>query len=261
MRDKVLLVTGSTGIGASTAALAAQAGAHVCVVSRTEANCRGLAERLSEAGGSCMHAVADLTQADQVAAAVESCCSTYGRIDAVYNVAGISSSKYGDGPIHECTEAGWDMVLTANVKSMYLMCRAVIGQMLKQPIGADGVRGVVLNMASVLGVAPHPERFKTHGYAASKGAIIAMSRSMAGYYAPHKIRVNVIAPGLTDTPMASRAVQNSETVAAMKSKQPLTDGVMDVDDVARASLFLLGGDARAITGDVLVVDGGWCVSP
>src|SRR4029453_3127621 len=98
------------------------------------------------------------------------------------------------------TEEGWDATLDANVKSMFLMCRAALGQMMAQPVAPNGLRGAILNMASVLGFSPQAQHFATHAYAASKGAILAMSKSMAAYYAPHKLRVHAIAPALARPP-------------------------------------------------------------
>ena len=83
---------------------------------------------------------------------------------------------------------------------------------------------------------------------------------MAAYYAPHKIRVNVIAPSLVRTPMSQRAQENPEILALMKTKQPLCEDLIDAEEVARAALFLLGDDSRVITGEVLTVDAGWTVS-
>jgi NAD(P)-dependent dehydrogenase (short-subunit alcohol dehydrogenase family) len=258
--DKAYLITGSTGIGGATGRLAAETGIRVFVVSRTEEHCRTLAEEIAAAGGTAAYSAADLTEAAAVEQAVQACVAEFGRIDALFNVAGISGRRFGDGPIHECTEAGWDTTLDTNAKSMFLMCRAVVRQMLAQPVGGNGLRGTILNMASVLGFSPEPRFFATHAYAASKGAIIAMSRSMAAYYAPHKIRVNVIAPSLIRTPMSQRAQENPDIRNRMKTKQPLCEDLIEAQEVARAALFLLGDDSRVITGDLLTVDAGWSVS-
>ena len=115
-------------------------------------------------------------------------------------------------------------------------------------------------MASVLGYAPQAQHFATHAYATSKGAILGMSRSMAAYYAPHKIRVNVIAPALIRTPMSARAQGDAAILKLMKTKQPLVEDLIDAKDVARTAIFLLSDDARCVTGDTLSVDAGWCVS-
>ncbi len=248
---KSVLITGSTGIAEATALRAVEAGARVFVVSRTPENAEALARKC---GGRFL--AADLTESGAAERAVAAC----GPVDALFNVAGISGRKFGDGPMHECTEEGWDRTLDANAKSMYLMCRAALNQMLKQPVGANGLRGTILNMASVLGFSPQAGHFASHAYAASKGAILGMSKAMAAYYAPHKIRVNVIAPALVRTPMSTRAQTDPAVLDLMKTKQPLAEDLIEADDIARAAVFLLGDDSRMITADALTVDAGWCVS-
>jgi len=255
LQNKVCLITGSTGIGAATARLASSEGALVYVVSRDEESCRALAEEIG-----CSYHVADLTLSEAVDRAVAGCLARHNRIDALFNVAGISGRRFGDGPIHECSDEGWDVTMETNVKSMFLMCRAVVRQMLDQPVGENGLRGVILNMASVLAFSPEPKFFATHAYAASKSAIIGLTEAMAAYYTPSKIRVNAIAPGLTRTPMSQRAQQNPKLLEFIKTKQPLAEDLIEADDVARAALFLLSDDARNITGEILSVDAGWRVS-
>jgi NAD(P)-dependent dehydrogenase (short-subunit alcohol dehydrogenase family) len=115
-------------------------------------------------------------------------------------------------------------------------------------------------MASVLGWSPSPYHFDTYAYAATKGGILAMSRLAAARYAADGIRVNVIAPGLIDTPMATRAVQAPAVRQFLRTKQPLTGGPGQPGDCAEAAVFLCSDAARFITGAVLPVDGGWCVS-
>ena len=256
LRDKVLLITGSTGIAAATAEAAAGVGARVVVVSRTEEHLRELAGRVPG-----LETVAgDLVRAETAEEAVRRCVERHGRLDAVFNVAGISGRRRGDGPLHECTEEGWDLTLDTNVKSMFLVCRAALREMIGQPVAPNGLRGAILNMSSVLGFSPQARHFATHAYAASKGAILGMSRALAAYYGPQRIRVNVIAPALVRTPMSARAQADPEVLELMRAKQPLVEDLIDANDVARAALFLLGDDAKAITGDTLVVDAGWCVS-
>jgi NAD(P)-dependent dehydrogenase (short-subunit alcohol dehydrogenase family) len=251
LEDKVVLITGSTGIAAAAAELAVAEGARVVVASRTAEHGEELARRTG-----CAFVQADLVRPGAAAEVV----ARLDRLDALFNVAGISGRKFGDGPLHECTEEGWDVTLDTNAKSTFLVCRAALGKMLAQPVGPNGLRGTILNMASVLGFSPRSDHFATHAYAASKGAILALSKAMAAYYAPRKIRVNAIAPALVRTPMSARAQGDPDVLRLMKTKQPLAEDLIDPAEVARAAVFLLSDASRMITGDTLVVDAGWSVS-
>lgn len=108
----------------------------------------------------------------------------------------------------------------------------------------------------------HPQReyFATVGYAASKGAVEAMTLSFEAYYAPAGIRINVIAPGLVRTPMTARAQGDPRLLKYPAGKQPLTQGLLSPDDIAKTACFLLRKDSSPITGQVVTVDGGWAVS-
>jgi NAD(P)-dependent dehydrogenase (short-subunit alcohol dehydrogenase family) len=255
-----LLITGATGIAAATAKLAAQAGASIFIVSLREEDCAFLANEIKASGGACEFHVGDLLHETTAVNTVQACVQRFGRIDALFNVAGISGRKFGDGPLHECTENGWDVTMDTNAKTTFLMCRETIKQMLQQDVNDVGSRGAILNMASVLAFSPEPRHFAAHAYAASKGAIISLSKAMASYYAPHKIRVNTIAPGLIRTPMSQRAQENPAIVEFMKTKQPLVADLLEADDVAQAAMFLLSNASRCTTGEVLTVDGGWHLS-
>lgn len=254
------MLTGTTGIAASTARLAACSGARVCVVGIDVESGDALADQLRSTGAESRFVRANVTVPAAVDAAVSECVAQFGCVDALFNVAGISGRGFGDGPVHECTEEAWAITLESNLKSVFLMCRAVIRRMLEQPIKENGLRGTVLNMASVLAYSPEPSYFATHAYAASKAAVIGLTRSMAAYYAAHRIRVNAIAPGLARTPMSRRAQQSAEIATFMHAKQPLVADLIEAESVARAALFLLSDDAHVITGELLGVDAGWSVS-
>lgn len=260
LRGKTLLIAGTTGIAAAAARLAATAGARIFLTSRTPAHGEELRDELRADGGSAEFLAQDLTADGAADRIVQATITAFARLDAVFNVAGISGRRYGDGPAHECTGEGWDVVMDTNARAMFLLCGAILRQMLTQDPGGNGLRGSILNMASVLGWSPSPRYFATHAYAASKAAIIGFSRAMAAHYAPHRIRVNVIAPALVKTPMSARAQTDPRILQFMKTKQPLTGEMLEAEQVARAAIFLLGDAAAAITGDVLTVDGGWCVS-
>ena len=260
MNSKVYIITGSSGIAAETIKLAVVLGAKVFYIGRNIDHCEQLLHDIHESGFDADYMVGDLTHPNVAIDLVQKCVEKHGRIDGLYNVAGISGRRFGDGPIHECTEEGWHTTLNTNVTTQYRMCREVVRQMLTQEPDSDGLRGTILNMASILGLSPEPKFFSTIAYAAAKGAIISMSQSMAAKYSLNKIRVNTIAPGLALTRMSVRASQNDEIVNFMKIKQPLIEAVMDAKDVANASIFLLSSQSKTITGDVLKVDAGWSIS-
>jgi NAD(P)-dependent dehydrogenase (short-subunit alcohol dehydrogenase family) len=248
---RVLLITGSTGIAEATALQATERGDSIFVISRNETHCLDLCARLQNAG----YYACDLRDERSVQDALTACLNRFGAIDAVFNVAGISGRSFGDGPLHECSTEGWTATLDTNLKSMFLVCRGVLKYWLGAARG-----GTILNMSSVLAFSPQAQYFATHAYAATKGAIISMSLAMAAYYAPQKIRVNVIAPALVRTPMSARAQTSPELLEFIAHKQPLSGGMLEAEDVARAALFLLGEDSRHMTGQVITVDGGWTVS-
>lgn len=257
---RTCLVTGSTGMAGATGHALAAEGASVFVVSRTPENAQKLAGSIKDGGGRAAWHAADLTDEEAVEAAVAACMEAFGRLDAVFNVAGISGRRFGDGPLHELSLSGWQTVMTANAASLFLVSRAAVRRMLTQERDATGLRGTILNMSSVLARHPSPKFFATHAYAASKGAIEALSLAAAASYAPEGIRINVIAPALVATPMSQRAQKNPDVRAYLAEKQALTGGVIEANDVTGTALYLLSDDSRAVTGQVIAVDAGWSVS-
>ncbi|MDO8348722.1 MAG: SDR family oxidoreductase [Planctomycetota bacterium] len=257
---RVWLIAGTTGIAAAAAEQAAATGVSLCLTGRSPDHGEELRDRLRRTGARAEFVQADLTEPGAPDRIVTACVAAFGRLDAAFNVAGISGRRFGDGPAHECTPEGWDTVMNTNARGLFLLCGAQLRQLRSQPVRPPGLRGAILNMASVLAWSPSPSHFATHAYAASKAAIVGFSRAMAAHYAPEKIRINVIAPALVRTPMSQRAQQDDRILHFMKTKQPLVGDFIEADQVARAALFLLSDDAAAITGDVLSVDGGWCVS-
>jgi NAD(P)-dependent dehydrogenase (short-subunit alcohol dehydrogenase family) len=235
----VLLITGTTGIAAAAAA---------------EARARGIAVF---AAGLPEY---DFTETEQAERAVAECVARHRRIDGLFNVAGASGRSRGDGPLHEISDEGWAFTIDANLGTMYRVTRAVLARMRIQEPDTQGLRGSIVNMTSVLAFDPEPERFATHAYAAAKGAAIALTKSLASYYAGDGIRVNGIAPGLTRTPMSDRAQRDPGMASWIARKQPLSHGFLEASEVAQAALYLLAPESRAITGQILVVDGGWTIA-
>jgi NAD(P)-dependent dehydrogenase (short-subunit alcohol dehydrogenase family) len=248
--DEVLLITGSSGIAAAVARMWA-AEDPVFIFGVNENECRALAEELDDAA----YAVVNVRDEAAIKNGISECLHRYGKIDSLMNVAGISARSLGDGPLHQCTSDAWDTVMDLNAKGTFLMCREVLSLWTK-----NRQAGVILNTGSVLARHPQRDYFATAGYAASKGAIEAMSVAAAAYYAPEGIRINVIAPGLVHTPMTARAQANPEITEYITHKQPLRKGMLTAEDIAKTACFLLRKDSSPITGQILAVDAGWTVS-
>jgi len=260
MAGRTALITGSTGIAQASAELFAAQGAQVFLVSRTEEHCRTLVDSLTERGGVAGWFVANLEDEAATDAAVAAAVERFGRLDALFNVAGGSGRRFGDGPVHDMTLEGWERTMSLNARTHVTTSRAVLRRMLEQPPDADGSRGAILNMASILAFSPVPELFPTHAYAAAKGTIVTLTQSMAAFYVRQGIRVNAVAPSLTTSRMSVRAAADAPTQEFARLRQPLAGGFLPASDIADAALFLLSRESRSITGQVLLVDGGWSVT-
>lgn len=254
MHNKTVFITGvGSGIGRASAMLFAAEGARVAALDLNADEGQATVDAIKRAGGEAIFIQANVTKEVEVQAAVAQAIGAYDRIDMAFNVVGASGRKHGDGPVHECTEAGWDWTIDVNLKSIFLCCKHLVQHML------DNGGGAIVNLASVLGMVGGDEDFGTHAYATSKGGIISLTRSMASYYAPQKIRTNVICPGLIATGMSTRAQSNEHIRSRLKTLQPLTSDFGAPEDVAHAALYLLSDQAAFVTGAVLTVDGGWTV--
>ncbi len=248
LKDKRCVIVGATtGIGLAAARRFLEEGARLVVAGLD----RGQVQQLS---GDCYFHPCDVTAAAQVESLFTKAIERLGGLDVLYHVAGASGRRYGDGSLHECSDEGWQATIDANLKTLFLTNRAAVRLFLKQGSG-----GTILNMSSVLALSPSPRYFDTVAYTASKGGIIALSRQAAARYAGDKIRVNVLAPAVIDTPMAGRAVSDPAIHAFLQSKQPFGPGPGSAEDCADAAVFLCSEEARFITGVVLPIDGGWMV--
>lgn len=249
-----LLVGGTGGLGLAAARRFLDEGARLVLAGNHAETGLAAAQSLS-AFGRCTFHLCDATQPDQVEDLFAQAIAQLGGLDVLYHLAGGSGRGQGDGPLHECSDEGWRFTLDVNLTSVFRTNRAAIRHWLNH-----GRPGVILNLASVLALAPAPHHFDTCAYAAAKGAIISLSRQAAARYATSGIRVNVLAPGLIDTPMARRAVTDPDIAHYLTTKQPLPGGPGLPEDCAEAAVFLSSDAARLLTGVVLPVDGGWCVS-
>ena len=253
LHGRAILITGTTGIAAATAERAAAEGARVFVTSRDGEHARALGERLP--GGA--WATTELTDEAAVDRLVTDVEERFGRIDGLFSVAGGSGRRFGDGPIHALTGDAWEATAALNLRTQVLALGRVARAMREQSPDASGLRGSILILGSITTEAPVPELFGTHGYAAAKGALTALMTSMAATYIGDGIRVNLVAPSLTATPMATRAASNPHILEYAARKQPLAGPMLDPDEVAKAAIYFLSDESRAVTGQSLAVDGGW----
>lgn len=252
---KVLVVIGgTTGLGLSAARAMIEAGAKgVVLTGRDDNSARSVQALLGDAAATF---TGDAVDPKHAPSAIALAREKFGSFDGLYHVAGGSGRRFGDGPLHEITDEGVRATLEMNLHSLIFSNRAAVRQFLDQ-----GSAGAVLNMGSVLGWSPSPHYFSTHVYAAAKSAVIGFTQSVAARYASQNIRFNVIAPALIETPMARRAAEDDQIREFIHSKQPLDGGrIGRPDDCDGAAVFLLSDAARFVTGQVLAVDGGWCLS-
>lgn len=250
---RIVIVGGTSGIGWSAASFFIKQGAKVIVTGSDREKANRIKSQMNQSGF-CM--VGDASKEGITDRAIGLCVENFDGFDGLYHVAGGSGRKWGDGPIHEMTLEAWERTITLNLTSVMLSNRAAIRYFLDHK-----QTGSILNMSSVLGFSPAPKYFTTHAYATAKAAVLGLSRSLAASYAADDIRINVIAPALTETPMSERAVLNEEIIKYIRTKQPLDGGrVGRVTDLDLAAAYFLSDYAPFTTGQVLAVDGAWMVT-
>jgi len=247
LKGKVAIITGAaTGIGRASGLLFARAGARVALVDvrepelvRTEADVRA-------AGGEAAAVVADLGRPDDCAVVVTRALRAFGRLDVLLNNAGVGTMVVG-GTIESISLEHWDLAQDVNVRAVYLVSRAAVPHM-------RGAGGAIVNIASVSAFHASVQR-PTHAYAASKGAVLALTRAMAASYGRDRIRVNAICPGTIRTRLTADIVGQAERDAREGRGIPL-GRVGEPEDIARCALFLASDEASFISGAAIVADGG-----
>ncbi len=252
-QKKIVLIGGTTGIGLSAAQSFVRQGAKVVALGKDEETSLRALEIL---GKNAHILTADAMLEDTAEQAIAKCLERFDGFDGLYHVAGGSGRRFGDGPLHELTLEGWDKTLQLNLTSVMLSNRAAVQQFLKQKTG-----GAIVNLSSALAYAPAPQHFATHAYTAAKAAIIGFTKSIAAFYAGENIRANVIAPGLVESPMSQRAVENEEIMEYVRNRQRLDGGrAAQPQDLDGMASLLLSDNGAFITGQVVAVDGGWSVA-
>ena len=249
----IVVIGGTTGLGLSAAKAIIAAGGRVVVVGKDPETTTTAELVLGQKALAFTGDAADPTTAER---AIGEAVAAFGGMHGLYHVAGGSGRRFGDGALHDLTDEGWQKTMDMNLTTLMYSNRAAVRHFMK-----EGKGGVILNMGSVLGWSPSPKHFASHAYAAAKAGIVGFSKSTAAFYAPHGIRVNVLAAALVETPMSRRAVENPEIMAFIRAKQPLDGGRAGMpEDLDTAVVWFLGDASKFCTGQVLAVDGGWTVS-
>jgi NAD(P)-dependent dehydrogenase (short-subunit alcohol dehydrogenase family) len=248
LKDKVTLITGAaSGIGKSTALLFAQEGAAVIVNDLDEVKGHGTVNEIKAVGGHAVFMQADVTHPQSVKEMVEKAIAEFGRIDVLFNNAGIS----GVGALHEIEPDAWDRIMSINVKGVYLPSKYVVPYMIERRNGS------IINMSSCVAEIGLARRAS---YAATKGAVLALTKSMQVDYAAFNIRVNALLPGTIFTPFVENYLKTSyddptAAIEALKLRQ-LSGELGKSEDVAKAALFLASDDSKFMMGSPLYIDGG-----
>jgi len=247
LQGRVAIVTGAaTGIGRASAVLFARAGARVALADVRPAELAAAAADVRAAGGEVTTIAADLARPEDCAAVVEGAVRAFGRLDVVLNNAGVGTMVVG-GTVESIALERWDLALDVNVRAIYLVSRAAVPHLRDRG-------GAIVNIASVSAFRGSVER-PSHAYAASKGAVLALTRAMAASYGRDGIRVNAICPGVIRTRLTADIVDGAERAAKEGRGIPL-GRVGEPEDIARCALFLASDDAGFVSGAALVADGG-----
>jgi NAD(P)-dependent dehydrogenase (short-subunit alcohol dehydrogenase family) len=245
---KVAIVTGaSTGIGRASAMLFARAGARVVLADVRDDELAKTAAALRDAGGEVRAVPADLARPEACRAVVETAAGEWGRLDVLFNNAGVGTMVVG-GTVETIELEHWDLAQDVNVRAIYLTSRAAV------PVMRASGGGSIINTASVSAFRGSVGR-PSHAYAASKGAVVALTHAMAASFGRDRIRVNAICPGTIRTRLTADFIERAEREAAEGRGIPL-GRVGEPEDIARCALFLASDDSAWISGTEIVVDGG-----
>lgn len=262
LKDKICIITGSgSGMGQTSALLFAREGASVIVADYNEVAGKDTVQRIKKEGGQATFVKVDVSNAGDVQEMVELAIKQYGRIDVLFNNAGISGRPFGDSMnITEVTEEAWAKVLDVNLKGIFLCCKYTIPEMIKSGGGS------IVNTSSLAGtgggfppgtVGSKVPLASPSAYVSAKGGVISLSKSITLAYGPRNIRCNVIAPGVVDTElMKPTAFFNKEFQETSEKIFPLGRYAVK-EDIAYAALYFASNESSYVSGQILAVDGGY----
>jgi len=247
LKGKVVIITGARrGMGKADALAFAKNGAKVVVADISQEECQLVVDEIKKSGGEGLAVKCDVTDEKEVEEMVKKTIEKFGKVDILVNNAGICQFK----PFLELTEEEWQRTLDINLKGYFLCAKATAKEMVKQKSGA------IVNIASiVMGQIGKGMAGLAH-YSASKGGIAALTKTLALELAPYNIRVNAIAPGAIDTPMAASAKADPKVLEQTLAMIPL-HRMGKPEEIANTVLFLSSEASSYITGSIIVVDGGW----
>jgi len=247
LANKVALITGGTsGIGEATALLFAKEGAKAAITGRNEQRGQAVADQILRNGGQAIFICTDVRKAEDCRRAVEQTLSSFGRLDILFNNAGVFYARTA----LDCSEEEWDLQIDINLKGTFLMSKFALPSMIAQG------SGVIINNSSGWGIVGGDSAV---AYCASKGGVVLLTKAMAIDHGRQGIRVNCICPGDVDTPMLPEDARlrglDWNTYLAGCANRPL-GRIGTADEIAKATLFLACDDSSFMTGAALVVDGG-----
>jgi NAD(P)-dependent dehydrogenase (short-subunit alcohol dehydrogenase family) len=251
LQDKVTIITGAGGgMGRVAAQLFAAEGARVVVAEYGEAAGQETVELVTKAGGQATFVRVDVSQDGDARAMVDHALATYGRVDCLYNNAGIMPEK--DHSVTDTDVDTWDAVMAVNVRGVYLGCKYAIPAMI------DAGGGSIINIASfvaILGCSVPQD-----AYTASKGAVLSLTRSLAVQFGPHGIRTNAICPGPVETPLLMDWLVKDEEAKRIRLARNPTGRFGKPEEIVHMAVYLASDESRWTNGASLVVDGGITVN-
>lgn len=243
LKDKVAIVTGAgSGIGKAIAEMYAKEGAKVGVVGHHIESCQAAAAAITDAGGAAVAIKADISKAADTEQMVSATVAKYGRVDILVNNAGVVLQS----PLEEMTEAQWDQVIDVDLKGTFLGLKYAIPEMEK--VG----RGKVINITSIAGITGFPP---IAAYCAAKGGVVTLTKEAALEYAPKRINVNAIAPGVIKTKMTDPFLKDQKLAEQFKAMIPYPR-FGEPDDIAYLATYLASGESDFVNGETIVIDGG-----